>query len=169
MLIDILRGSKSEKITRFQLDQLSTYGICEERKERLHTIIDYLLQSEYIIKTNDKFPVVKLGERAKDALKEDLIQMKLPKERVRIESKSKTKLDERPVDRKLFEALRSIRAEIAKEQNVPAFVIFHDSTLRNMCIKAPKNKYELLEVSGVGKIKAERYGDRFLKAITEFL
>jgi len=69
----------------------------------------------------------------------------------------------------LFTALREVRLSIAQEQSLPAFVIFHDSTLTDMCIKLPTTQDMLLNVSGVGQVKAERYGKQFIDAISDFL
>jgi ATP-dependent DNA helicase RecQ len=71
------------------------------------------------------------------------------------------------VDGKLFAALSDLRLSIANEQGVPAFVIFHNSTLTDLCMKRPGSPEELLRVSGVGRVKADRYGARFLAAIAE--
>jgi ATP-dependent DNA helicase RecQ len=72
------------------------------------------------------------------------------------------------VDDTMFEALRKLRYEIAKEQGVPAFMIFADTTLVDMCEKIPRTREGLLSVSGVGQVKLDRYGDRFLAAIDDF-
>ena len=166
MIINTLRGSKSEKITSLGLDKLSTYGICEERVERLRAIINHLILSGYLIKTDEKYPIIKLGALANEVLNGDVtVSMKLSKEREPTPSKPIKSKETVPIDKQLFEILRSVRAEIAKEQSLPAFVIFHDSTLTDMCAKLPKTEEEFLEVSGVGKVKAERYGERFLDAI----
>ncbi len=69
-------------------------------------------------------------------------------------------------NKKLFEKLRKIRVTIAKDESVPPFMIFHDSTLNDMCEKLPTTKTEFLNVSGVGKVKMEKYGDTFIKAIS---
>ena len=73
------------------------------------------------------------------------------------------------VDNKLLAHLKELRLNIANIQSTPAYTIFHDSTLTDMCMKLPKTMDELLKVSGVGKVKAEQYGERFLKSIAEFL
>ena len=67
----------------------------------------------------------------------------------------------------LFETLRKLRAQIAKEEKVPPYIVFSDKTLAHMCIIKPVNKEEMLSVSGVGEFKYEKYGERFLAAIRE--
>lgn len=68
----------------------------------------------------------------------------------------------------LFEQLRDLRTTIAKEQNMPPYIIFADKTLIDMCIKVPMSKKEMLKVVGVGESKFDRYGERFLDAIGEY-
>ena len=70
-----------------------------------------------------------------------------------------------PVDEALFEELRALRKQLADEQNVPAYVVFSDATLAEMAARRPATQTELLDVSGVGQAKLERYGDAFLEAI----
>jgi len=166
ILIDVLRGSKSEKVLRLGLDKLSTYGISKKTEKQLHEIINQLLLMGYLLKTDDEYPVLKLGDSANEVLRNGkTVQMKLLIEKQGIATDKK---ETKPVDNKLFAALRELRLTIAKEQNVPAFVIFPDSTLIDMCTKIPATDAEFLNVSGVGRVKLERYGERFLKTIAEF-
>ena len=72
------------------------------------------------------------------------------------------------IDEELFQQLKALRAKIAKVQSVPAFVIFTDAALRDMCIKLPQNLKSFLEVNGVGHTKANRYGERFIKLIKAY-
>jgi len=168
MVIDTLRGSKNERILRLGLDKLSTYGICELSARELRAIIEHLIMTGYLVKTDDEYPVVKLGESAYDVLqgKADVL-MKLPKDKQA--KKPVERRGAKQVDRQLFAELREIRRTIAVEQNLPAFVIFHDSTLTDMCIKLPTTYEEFLHVSGVGHVKAERYAKQFLDAISTHL
>ncbi|MCL1956160.1 MAG: DNA helicase RecQ [Fibromonadales bacterium] len=169
MLIDVLRGSKSEKVLRLQLDKLSTYGISEKSEKQLYEMINQLILNDYLLKTDDEYPVIKLGNLASEVLRNGkTVQMKLLKEKPAQEIATNKK-QTRPVDNRLFAVLRELRLAIAKEQSVPAFVIFPDSALIDMCMKVPTTDKEFLNVSGVGKVKLERYGEKFLKAIAEFI
>jgi ATP-dependent DNA helicase RecQ len=169
MVIDTLRGSKNKKVLRVGLDKLPTYGICKESDRQLRTIIDHLILSGYLVKTDGEYPLIKLGEHADEVLRGGVVvHMKVAKTEL-ASAPEKQVVGLRPLDRRLFAVLRDIRLAIANEQNLPAFVIFHDSTLTDMCIKLPTTLEALLAVSGVGQIKAERYGKRFLDAITDFL
>ena len=169
MVIDTLRGSKNERVLRLGFDKLSTYGICEQSEQQLRAITNHLILSGYLVKTDDEYPVIRLGERANEVLRgSGAVHMKLPKEK----EISVAKHEERKavkVDRRLFDVLRDLRRRIANEQNLPAYVIFHDSTLTDMCIKTPTTPESLLSVSGVGQAKAERYGKQFMDAIVNFL
>jgi len=172
MVIDVLRGSKGGKILRFGLDKLSTYGISEKSERQLRDIINQLILAGYLLKTDDEYPVIKLGEHANRVLRGgETVQMKLAKEKEVKESPKSTKKQTvmKPVSRELFAVLRELRLTIANEQGVPAFVIFPDSTLTDMCMKTPVTEEDFLNVSGVGIVKLERYGKRFLSAIAEFL
>ncbi|MCL1845924.1 MAG: DNA helicase RecQ [Defluviitaleaceae bacterium] len=177
LVIDVLRGKSNAKVQNFGLDKLSTFGINEKSAAQLDEIISHLIHEEYLIKTAEKYPIIKRGPRAKEALSPDAqIFMKanpLNKFAKKFEQKSQTKKSHsaatyRPVNAELLAALKALRLEIAKTQNLPAFVIFHDSTLTDMCIKMPTTQEEFLNVSGVGAIKAEKYALQFLEKINEF-
>jgi ATP-dependent DNA helicase RecQ len=170
MVIDTLRGSKSEKIQRFALDKLSTYGVCEQSARQLRAVIEHLILSGYLIKTDEEYPLIKLGKRANEVLRDGaVVQMKLLQEEERVALAPDRQRETRPLDRRLFAVLRELRLAIANEQNLPAFVIFPDSTLTDMCLKIPQTREALLQVTGVGQVKAQRYGRQFLKAISDFL
>ncbi|MCL2201085.1 MAG: DNA helicase RecQ [Oscillospiraceae bacterium] len=177
MVIDTLRGMKNEKLLRFELDKLPTYGICTESAHQLRTIINHLLVNGYIVKTDDEFPTIRLGGRSAEVLHDGAkVLMKLPKEKEQLpktkatsKGKGTERLETLPVDRQLFEALREVRADFAREQRLPAYIVFSDSTLADMAKKKPVSFDEFLEVSGVGQVKAERYGERFMEAISDFL
>jgi len=173
MIIDVLRGSKNERILRLGLDNLSTYNISETSAKRLREITDHLILSGYLHKTDDQYPVIRLGPLAADILRSsENVYMKLAKdEPPKVKSiapektKSKTQEKSKVVDKELFERLKELRLKIANEQKVPAFVILHDSSLADMCVKLPKTIDDLLKVSGIGKVKADRYGAKFLAEI----
>ena len=168
-LIDVLRGSKNEKTLRLGLNKLTTYGISKKSDKQLREIINHLILADYLVKTDDEFPLIKLGARADEILRSGAeIHMKLPKEKS-TDPKQEKQSTARPIDRQLFDVLRDLRLAIAKEQNVPAFVVFPDSTLTDMCMKIPATPEEFLAVSGIGQAKARRYGGQFLKAISEFM
>lgn len=164
MVIDTIRGSKSAKVLRAGLNKIKTYGIMAEMPERkIRNIINYLVLNEYLLLTNSQFPVVKLTSRSKEVMYNgEKLMMKIVREQGEKAKKGRKK---EAVNDELFNKLKEARYKLAHEKGVPAFIIFSDATLVDMCIKMPTNETELLEVSGVGKIKLEAYGKEFLEVI----
>ena len=174
MIIDILRGSKNDRVLSLGLDKLSVYSISGRTDKQLRDIINQMILSGYIIKTNDEYPVIKLGLRANEILHNgETVYMKLPQDKqsdkIKISPEAKKAIASMPVDKQLYLCLQQLRLTIADEQKVPAYSIFTNSTLTDMCMKLPLTQGELLNVSGIGRIKAEQYGERFLKAIAKFV
>ncbi len=192
MVINTLRGSKSEKVLRLGLDKIKTYGIMSGvHEKRIRDIINYLVLNEYLLLTNSEFPVAKLSPKSKDVLLDRMkLSMKTVKEQQEDEKSSETtenikKADKyqavkqnesnpkkgkqnATVDMALMKKLKELRLKIAQEKKVPAFVIFSDATLVDMCCRMPSNEDEFLEVSGVGKVKLEAYGEAFLEVVNGF-
>lgn len=164
MVIDTLRGSKSEKVLKFGLDKIKTYGIMSEVQEkRIREIINYLVLNEYLLLTNSEFPVVKLTPKSKNVLLNgENLRMKVAKEQ---RAEIKVVKQKAAVNNELMRKLKELRLKLAQEKKVPAFVVFSDATLADMCCRMPTNATEFLEVSGVGKMKLEAYGQEFLKVI----
>lgn len=170
MIIDVLRGSKKEKITRLGLDQLSTYNICKLPDNSIRDIINHLVLNDFLAISNDEYPVLKLGRRSAEVLRQGLkVEMKIPKEIKKARDRGQNLPASKHVNSKLLSALKALRLSIANEQKVPAFVIFPDSTLADMCLKLPTTSEELLKVSGVGQVKLQRHGKSFLNLIAEHL
>ncbi len=172
MVIDVLRGSKNEKILRLSLDKLSTYNISERSVSELRGIINHLILNGFLIKTDEEYPVVKLGERAGGLLRgEEKVCMKLVKSTLAPNTVKAAKKTDTAAsfDVKLLEKLRVLRLSLAKEQRVPAYVIFTDATLVDICAKMPVNRVAFMSVSGVGEAKLRRYGDIFIRVIKEHI
>jgi ATP-dependent DNA helicase RecQ len=205
MIIDILRGSNNEKIKRFNLDNLSVWGIMrEEKTHRIRTIIDHLIEEKCLLTEGDEYPVVTLGEEIEEILKEERkIFLKLPKEqKSKLDSKQKIKtqtplylprelqlepqaIPERTVslhsksisqdidktvdDEILFEKLKDLRKKFATEEGVPAYIIFSNASLLDMCRKKPTSLVQFSAVNGVGAVKLEKYGEAFVDMIKSLL
>ena len=167
-IIDILRGSKNEKIRNSHLDTLTTYGIMESvPKEYIRQVIEFLLVQSYIQATTDGYQVLKIQQKAYAVLRgQQSLHMRVLQQPDNMESSGPTSYVE--IDEELFQQLKALRAKIAKVQSVPAFVIFTDAALRDMCIKLPQNLKSFLKVNGVGQTKANRYGERFIKLIRAY-
>lgn len=166
VICDVLKGSKSEKILKAELNNQSTYGIMKEVTARhIFGTIDFLAEKEYISFDNET-EVLKLLPKSRDVLfgRERLVMKKVENS----EKVVKTHRPEVPVNSDLLDALKALRKGIASKKSVPAYVIFTDATLIDMCKKCPETPDEMLEVSGVGRTKLEKFGKQFLEEIAKF-
>lgn len=166
VICDVLKGSKSEKILKAELNNQSTYGIMKEVTARhIFGTIDFLAEKEYISADNET-EVLKLLSKSRDVLfgRERLVMKKVENS----EKVVKTHRPEVPVNSDLLDALKALRKSIASKKSVPAYVIFTDATLIDMCKKCPETPAEMLEVSGVGRTKLEKFGKQFLEEIAKF-
>ena len=166
VICDVLKGSKSEKILKAELNNQSTYGIMKEVTARhIFGTIDFLAEKEYISADNET-EALKLLPKSRDVLfgRERLVMKKGENS----EKVVKTHRPEVPVDSELLDALKALRKSIASKKSVPAYVIFSDATLIDMCKKCPETPDEMLEVSGVGRTKLEKFGKEFLEVIAKF-
>lgn len=166
VICDVLKGSKSEKILKAELNNQSTYGIMKEVTARhIFGTIDFLAEKEYISSDNET-EVLKLLPKSRDVLfgRERLVMKKVENS----EKVVKTHRPEVPVNSDLLDALKTLRKGIASKKSVPAYVIFTDATLIDMCKKCPETPDEMLEVSGVGRTKLEKFGKQFLEEIAKF-
>lgn len=166
VICDVLKGSKSEKILKAELNSQSTYGIMKEVTARhIFGTIDFLAEKEYISADNET-EALKLLPKSRDVLfgRERLVMKKVENS----EKVVKTHRPEVPVNADLLDALKALRKGIASKKSVPAYVIFTDATLIDMCKKCPETPDEMLEVSGVGRTKLEKFGKEFLEVIAKF-
>lgn len=166
VICDVLKGSKSEKILKAELNSQSTYGIMKEVTARhIFGTIDFLAEKEYISSDNET-EALKLLPKSRDVLfgRERLVMKKVENS----EKVVKTHRPEVPVNADLLDALKALRKGIASKKSVPAYVIFSDATLIDMCKKCPETPDEMLEVSGVGRTKLEKFGKEFLEVIAKF-
>lgn len=176
-IVDILRGSKAAKVLERGWDSLSTYGIMADVPvPRIRAIIDELVYREFLTRTQGDYPTLALAGRGAVFMKGDKPfvmrvakgRPRKPRPEGRTRSASAAELpDLTPEQAELFEALRSLRTRLARGQQVPPYLIFNNATLEDMCRKRPMTPDELLEVSGVGAKKAERYGKAFLEVIAD--
>ena len=165
-IIDILRGSKDQKILSNFHQNLSVYGIGKEiSKKEWFVIYERLLEIEAV--DIGEFQALKLNDKAKLILKgKESVDIK--QERLDIKVKPvKKSIEDIGYDSEIFEKLRALRADIAKEDAVPAYIVFGDKTLKHMAAMLPKTQEEMLEINGVGMKKYESYGERFLDLIKE--
>jgi len=168
-VVDVLRGRSTEKIVAAGHDRLSTHGLLEELSiTELRGYVDQLLDSGFLRQVGDDYPTVQLTEEGAELLRGKgscrLFRQERPrKARKRREAPAE---DWEGVDRDLFETLRELRLAIARKRNVPPYVIFHDSVLRDISRFRPQSEAELLELRGVGEKKARDFGPRFIAAVS---
>ena len=173
LIVDILRGSKAEKIFAQGYDSLTTYGIMDEvPSKRIRYVLDALVAEGLLAQTDGSYPVIEATERGAAFLRDrKAFEIKVPKRLLKEELPDTGARSRRrspgsgSADSELFEKLKTVRFELASEAGVPAYIVFSNATLSDMCEKMPASIEELLAVSGVGQVKAERYGSAFLDAI----
>jgi len=163
-VVDVLLGSVSEKIVQNAHQDLSVFGIGKERsRAQWLSIAERLLELEAL--NVGEYRVVSLSEYGAKILKERLhvsIHAKRLEEKKRASKKVEKTLSG-AFETSVFEQLRALRLEIAKENSLPPYVIFSDKTLKEMAEKLPLDKEAMLQISGVGEVKFERYGEAFLE------
>ncbi|WP_124726814.1 DNA helicase RecQ [Staphylospora marina] len=165
LLSKTLRGSKNIRLKQFGLDRLSTYGIMNDRTEKeIRHLCHRLLAEGYLAQTDEEelYPTIRLTAKAVDVLKGKRRALVAAEETHGRES------SERP-ESGLYDILRELRKEIAEREQIPPYVIFHDSTLREMCRRLPVTPEQFRAIPGVGEAKLARYGQPFLDKIRTFV
>lgn len=177
-ILETLHGSRSEKVLSYRLNENSYYATATDiSMDRLRQIVKQLLAKGYLNQTDDEYGLLKLTERSYDiTVKGEQIMLKLPKEKEtvtverRVQLKTKSSIGRRAASNnpQLYELLRSLRNETAKNMKVPAYVVFTDKTLQEMSTYLPVTRDEMLEISGVAQAKYEKYGELFMNVIREY-
>ncbi|MGB5425662.1 MAG: DNA helicase RecQ, partial [Gammaproteobacteria bacterium] len=167
-VVDVLRGADNERIRSRQHQQLSTYGLGSDRSEQEWTsIIRQLVHHGYLIQDIANYSVLKLTEAARPLLRgEQTLQLAKPRIR-ELAKKKRSRADavHGPYDEVLFDHLRDLRKHIADVQGVPPYIVFGDASLIQMARDKPVDEAGLLNITGVGQHKLEKYGSDFLDAI----
>lgn len=182
VIIDTLHGANTAKIKNYRMNENPYYGLLSKVPAyRIRQVLNYLQMEEYLLVTSDDYAVVKLTAKSDEVMEDGRqILMKLAKETDRQakettdrdKEKKKSSLSQDLFTEKeesLFEKLRTLRLEIAREEKVPPYIVFSDKTLTHMCVVKPGTKEEMLGVSGVGEFKFEKYGERFLECVKNSL
>ena len=170
-VIDILRGSDSERIRQFGHDSLSTHGIgADMSAAQWRGLFRQLVARGLVDVDHEGYGSLMLNEASRAVLKgEQSLQLRREEKRRESKSRSREQSDAvaqlSPDGSERFERLRELRARLAKEQNVPAYVIFHDATLRAIAEHQPQTLDELSVIPGIGASKLERYGTEVLQAL----
>ena len=174
VILDTVHGANNAKIRQYGMGASPAYGVLSKTPSwKLRQIFNQLLAEGYLKTTPDSYMIVKLTEKSEALIAgQETFTMKMAKEpekEAKTTPKKKVKKTAGLVLNKeqeeSFEILRALRAEIAREEKVPPYIVFSDKTLVQMCIEKPTNKNAMLKVSGVGEFKFEKYGERFLEVI----
>lgn len=171
VIIDTVHGASTAKIRNYRLDENFYYGrLAKVPAYKLRKVMNYLLLHDYLAVTDDEYMVVKLTEKSRSVLEEDEpVVMKMAKDKepeAKVKS-GKAGMESKDVEQNVFEKLRALRMEIAREEKVPPYIVFSDKTLTYMSIIRPKTREEMLTVSGVGEYKFKKYGERFLACLQQ--
>ncbi len=158
MLMKVLAGSKEQKLQALGFGHLSTYGLMKNQSQKeTMQLIEYLISNGYLLTINGEYPVLKVTERGIQVLKgQESVYRKEPK---KVQQLSDEETDT------LFEVLRELRTDLASEADVPPYVVFSDSTLKEMSRIRPSSRLEMLQIKGVGQSKLDKYGEAFLSRI----
>lgn len=164
MIVDIVKGSANAKIKSYHLDRNPAYGALKDSsRNHLYEILQHLLFQGILKQSEDGYSILSIDQEELLHTGKPLM-MKIVRE----------KQVQTPVaqtyggDNRLFELLRICRSQLARKAHVPPYMVFSDKTLHDMCAKVPHTREEMLEVSGVGEVKYDKYGEAFLKVIASF-
>jgi ATP-dependent DNA helicase RecQ len=160
MVATVLNGSKAKKIVDYRFDRLPTHGIMRDLPEKdISDLINVLISEGYLALSDGQYPVVKLMQPAADVLQGKLqVYQKVRRQQQRAAA----------IDNTLFEQLRLLRREIAQREKVPPYIIFSDSTLREMSEICPTTTANMLKIKGVGEVKFRNYGKPFLELLRTY-
>ncbi len=160
MISQVLKGSNSKKLRQLGMDTLATYGIMQEYTlKHIKEVINVLIADGYLHLTEDEYPVVKLQEKA----------VFVVKNQEKVFQRIHRKVEAMEADFTLFEHLRSLRKEISLREQVPPYIIFNDSTLREMSEYYPTDLAAFSRIKGVGQSKLDKYGEEFIKLIQDYV
>lgn len=160
-IVDVLRGSKNQKLLEFGHDKLSVYNIGHEKsKNEWVAICDKLIDIQAL--TLGEFRALKISDLGMSILK-GKEKLFIDSDKLGLLQKQEEEELELSFDDKLYEEFKTLRRQIANENEVPAYVIFGDKTLKEISLKLPNNEAEFLDINGVGKVRFEKYGQMFLE------
>lgn len=180
VIVGTLLGENKAKLREYHVSDYQSYGSLREQTEAgIKEIIRQMMMEDILTQTKDKYSLLKLTAKAKELIEGLItIQIKKPKEdpqamqakdalrNISVKQRKSDILNTRGLE--LFDTLRELRTEIAREESIPPYLIFSDKTLTDMCVKIPFTREEMLGVSGVGENKYKKYGERFISRILDF-
>ena len=156
LVAQVLGGSTNQNVRKYGFDQLSTYGLFQDRSQpEIKLLIQRLIATDYLALTESEYPVLTLLPASYAVLKgSQSVLLPVPKIKKHV-----------PAATGLFESLRTLRKKLAAHDHVPPYMVFSDATLRDMCTVNPATLEEMREVKGVGDLKLKKYGQAFLDCL----
>ncbi|MCE2030293.1 DNA helicase RecQ [Sessilibacter corallicola] len=167
--LEVLRGKKTDKILQYGHEKLSTFGIGKDVPEDTwRSILRQLIVQGFISVDINNYGALQLTEKSRPILRGES-QLFLRKDlKEDIEKKGYRKSSVNDNDRELWNALRQCRASLSQSLNIAPYQVFHDATLMEMMEEKPKDKFEMLQLNGMGEKKFERFGPQFMDVIAKF-
>ncbi len=168
-VIDVLRGVDSQRIRELGHDRLSTFGIgAAASAHEWQSLLRQLIHHGLVEQDISQYSVLRLCAAARPVLRgEQSLTLARPRAAPERARPSRAAIIEEPADAALFEALRALRKEIAGDEGKPPYIVFGDAALSQMATRRPRDEDAFLAISGVGRHKLERYGERFIALIRE--
>lgn len=168
LVVSTLLGSKKARLKEIGATSYNCYGQLQGRRESdLRLLISQMIRQSYVIQTDGEYSVLKVGNIS--GFQQENTQFLVKKFKEKEKAPTASSSPNATKKSALFETLRQLRLQIAKEESVPPYIVFTDKTLIDMCEKLPGTESEMLGVSGVGQNKLKKYGRRFLLEINAFL
>ena len=157
LVSQVLTGSNNQRIEQWHFNQLTTYGLMKEKSQKeVSQLIDYLTAERYLQPSEGQFPLLTVPAKG--------VAVLLGKQKV---FRKQASVKQLVIDDELFDKLRTLRRDLAQAQNMPPYIVFSDSTLKEMAEKRPQNTLEMLQIKGVGQSKLTKYGEDFLAVLTQ--
>jgi ATP-dependent DNA helicase RecQ len=177
-VISVLHGEDNDKVRKFGHEKLSTFGLLRDRtkvalRDWIYQLMSQgvLLQNDLVLSSGDKVPILGLNDASWEVMRKQrtvrLVQTVRRKKGEKVEKSRSDTVSWEGVDRELFEALREVRRKLAEERQVPPYIIFNDSTLRQLAAMRPSTSERMRTVSGIGDAKLRDFGERFLVVIRD--
>jgi ATP-dependent DNA helicase RecQ len=169
-IVDVLLGKTTDKVEQHGHDQLSVFGIGKDKASATwRSVTRQLVVAGHLRADAERFGALVLTDTSRGVLRaETPLQFREdPKQPAAVARRSSRARSVATEDQGLWEALRDCRQTLASEHDVPAFVIFHDKTLHEMLQYRPQTESAMLDISGVGQTKLDRYGEQFLEIIRQ--
>ena len=173
IVLGTLIGANRARLKEVGTNHYKTYGALKKYSEsQIRELIYELINQGYLIQSEDQYGVLKLGDISTLQDENAHVILKFTEEKTQEAGKLKSK--QRNTDKLtstgyvLFDALRKLRTDIAREEGLPPYIIFNDKTLIDMCVKLPLDEEAMLDIVGVGVNKLQKYGQRFLAVIVDF-